>query len=419
MTRTLAPSALGKSRTRLGPRFHRVWAAVTVSSLGDGMRFVALPLLAARLTADPRLIAAVALAEQLPWLLFGLLSGALADRVDRRRILWVDDAMRAAVVGALALAAATRLASIPVLICVGFLLGCGQTLYTGAWSGMVPALVGSDALTRANARIQVSVLIANNLLGTSLGAVLFGISFALPFVVDAASFVLSSTVIRLLRGDFRPRHDARAEARRSLRRDTAEGVRWLWRHRLLRRLCLIAGVTDLVGGGLIAILVLYARGSLGLGSLGYALLVAAFAVGGIAGAALTPRLSTALGPARLLKVATWGTAAAALGAGSAPTGLTSGLCIAVYGAMNLSWNVTALSQRQELVPTELLGRVTMAYRMVNGTTTALGTILAGLTAHAFGLRAPFLAGSALIAAAGLISTRPSNAARPRWRSSVG
>lgn len=393
--------------TRLGSRFNQVWASVTVSSLGDGMRFVALPLLAARLTADPRLITAVALAEQLPWLLFGLLSGVLADRIDRRRILWVDDALRAVLVGALALAAAARQVSIPMLIIVGFLLGCGQTVYTGAWSGMVPALVGSDVLTRANARIQVSVLSANNLLGTSLGAVLFGISLALPFTVDAASFALSSTVVRFLHGDFRPRRGARARPPVSLRRDTAEGIRWLWRQRLLRRLCLIAGVTDLVGAGLIAILVLYARRSLGLGDVGYALLVAAFAVGGIAGATLTPRLSTAIGPSRLLRLSTWGTAAAALGTGIAPTGPVAGLCIAGYGAMNLSWNVTAVSQRQVLAPTELLGRVTMAYRMVNGTTTALGTIIAGLMAHALGLRAPFLAGAALIAAAGLISTSPS------------
>jgi MFS family permease len=129
------------SRTKLGPDFQRTWVSVTVSGLGYGMRLSALPLLAAQLSSDPRHVAFVSLAEQLPLLLLGLPAGALADRFDRRRILWVVDAVRALVVGALAAAAAVHAMTIPLLAVVGFLLGLGQTLYNGAWSGMVPALV--------------------------------------------------------------------------------------------------------------------------------------------------------------------------------------------------------------------------------------------------------------------------------------
>jgi len=396
----------GTSGTRLGPRFHQVWASVTVSSLGDGMRFVALPLLAAQLTSDPRQIAAVSFAQQVPWLLLGLASGALADRFDRRRILWTVDAARTVIVGALALAVATGAVTIPLLAAAGFLLGCGQTLYNGGWSGMVPALVEPTARTKANARLQASSLITDTLLGTPLGALLFGIAAALPFVVDTASFAVAAALVFLLPGDFRPRLHATPTSLAVLRRDTAEGVRWLWQHHLLRRLCLVSGTTNLVGGGLIAILVLYARHALGLTGMGFALLVAVFAIGGIAGATATPRLTARYGPPRILKFATVGIALAAAAVGSATSGLIAGLFIAVYGAANLVWNVTAVSLRQSLVPTELLGRVTMAYQMITGSAEALGAAAAGLSAHAFGLRAPFFAGAALLAAASLVSTRP-------------
>ncbi|MFE2937035.1 MFS transporter [Streptomyces sp. NPDC059278] len=400
----------GIPRTGLGPSFNRVWASVTVSSLGDGMSFVALPLLAAQLTADPRQIAMVSLAEQLPWLLLGLPSGVLADRFDRRRILWLVDAARALLVGALASAVASGTVTIPLLALVAFLLGSGQTLYSGAWAGMVPALVAPGALTRANARLQASSLITDTLLGTPLGALLFGIATALPFAVDAVSFAAAAALVFILRGSFQPRSQPASKTSKTwttLRRDTTEGVRWLWRHPLLRRLCLASGITNLVSGGLIAILVLYARQTLGLSNLGFALLVASFALGGVAGATSTPRLTARFGAPRVLKLTAAGTAVAAVVAGTATTGPMAGMGIAAYGAASLAWNVTAVSLRQSLVPAELLGRVAMAYQMVIGSGTALGAVAAGFTAHAFGLRAPFYAGAALLFAASLISTRSS------------
>ncbi|MFJ5219345.1 MFS transporter [Streptomyces sp. NPDC088354] len=394
-------------RTRLGSRFNRVWASVTVSSLGDGMKFVALPLLAAQLTSDPRQIAMVSLAEQLPWLLLGLPSGVLADRFDRRRILWLVDAARALLVGMLAVAVAAGIVAIPLLTLVAFLLGCGQTLYSGAWAGMVPALVAPGALTRANARLQASSLIIDTLAGTPLGAVLFGIAAALPFIVDSLSFATAAVLVFILRGNFEPRSQAASKMWTTLRRDTTEGIRWLWRQHLLRRLCLTSGITNLVSGGLIAILVLYARQTLGLSNLGFALLVASFALGGVAGATSTPRLTAHFGAPRLLKLTTAGTAIAAAIAGTATSGPIAGMGIAAYGTANLAWNVTAVSLRQSLVPAELLGRVAMAYQMVIGSGTALGAVAAGFTAHAFGLRAPFYAGAVLLFAASLISTRSS------------
>ena len=369
------------------------------------MRFVALPLLAAQLTTDARQIAAVAFAEQVPLFLLGLVSGVVGDRFDRRRIMWTVDAARTVVVGGLVVAVAADAVSIPLLVAVALLLGAGQTLYNGGWSGMVPALVGREGLTRANARLQSSSLIIDTLLGTPLGAVLFGIAAVLPFIVDTASFAVAAALVFLLRGEFRPRARTAPNTLATVRRDTAEGIRWLWRHQMLRRLCLVSAVTNLVEIGLVAILVLYARRTLGLSSLGFALLIAAFAVGGVVGAAWTTRLTARLGAPTVIRLATLGTAVAAAGAGVATWGPVAGVCLAAYGAANLVWAVSAVSLRQSLVPTELLSRVTMAYQMVKGGAGALGAVVAGLVAHDFGLRAPFLGGAVLLAAATLLRVR--------------
>ncbi|NUR59870.1 MAG: MFS transporter [Catenulispora sp.] len=395
----------GDHHTGLGPDFRRIWISVTISSLGDGMRFVALPLLAARLSSDPRQIAAVYLAEQLPLPLFGLLAGAFADRADRRRILWLADALRAGAVGALAAAVAAHALTIHLLIGVGFVLGLGQTFYNGAWSGMVPTLVAPKNLTRANARLQAGALVSDTLLGTPLGALLFGIAAALPFTVDAASFAAAAALAFLLRGDFGPTAATAPATWLTLRHDMAHGVRWLWRHHLLRRLCLIAGVTNLVTAALIAVLVLYARHTLHVGSLGFALLIASFAVGGMAGAAATPGLTSRFGSRPVLTVTAAATALASAAAGAATSGPAAGAAIAAFGAANLAWSITAVSLRQRLVPAELLGRVAMAYQMVIGGATAAGAAAGGFVAGAFGLRAPFYAGAVVLVAASFISTR--------------
>ncbi|AUG80735.1 MFS transporter [Kitasatospora sp. MMS16-BH015] len=405
MFSTGAPSR--RTNSTLGADFHRLWASVTISSLGDGMRFVALPLLATGLTTDPRRVAAVAMAEQLPFFLLALFAGALADRLDRRRILWLVDAVRTVLVGALALAVAAHAVTIPLLIAAGFLLGCGQTLYNGGWSGMVPTIVAPADLTRANSRIQAAALITDTLLGTPLGAVLFGLAAALPFAVDSASFAAAALLAFLLRGDFRPstRTTTSSSPIRSLRGDVADGVRWLWQHHALRRLCLLSGLANLVGAGLTAVLVLYAHQALELSDLGFALLVASFALGGVTGALLTPRLTGRLGVGRLLRGTVLTTAAAAALLGWTHSGLFAAGGIALYGAASISWGIATVSLRQRLVPTALLGRVTMAHQMVYGAGLTLGAAIAGFLASAGGIRLPFYAGALLLAVIALVPTR--------------
>ncbi|MFJ4680257.1 MULTISPECIES: MFS transporter [unclassified Kitasatospora] len=382
--------------------FPTLWASVTISSLGDGMRFVALPLLAVRLTDDARLIALVALAGQLPSLLLALPAGVWADRVDRRRMLLWSDVARTLVVGALAVAVAADAVRIGWLVLAALLLGAGDVVYGAGWSGMVPTLVPPAGRARANSRLQAGALITDTLLGTPLGAVLFGLAAVLPLAVDSLSFAVAAALVLLLRGEFRPGGAAPLPARAPLGRQVAEALRWLRGRPVLFRLCLARGLTGAVASGLIAVLVLYARRSQHLGPTGFALLVAAFAVGGLLGSALTPRLLHRWGARTTMVTGVLGSAACALLLALAPAPAVAALAVAGYGVADFAWAIGGVTLRQAQIPSHLLGRVSMAYQLVFSAAGATGAALAGLLAHQWGTRAPYFAGAALLLAVPLL-----------------
>ena len=277
----------GKRRVRLGPDFVKLWLAQGVSNLGEGVYVTALPLLAATLTREPLPVSAVVFAEWLPWLLFGLLAGALLDRWDRRRVMWVVDAGRFAAVGAFAVAVLAGWASIPLLMVTGFLLGSGQTLVDTASQALIPTLVSRDRrrLERANGRLQGTQIVAQELAGPPAGGFLFSAAAWLPFGVDALSFAASSALVASIptRRTAPAGSDTKASTatgqRPTLRADIAVGLRWLARHQVLRAMALLAAGVNLLSIAHGAILVLFAQERLGLGSVGFGLLLTASAVG--------------------------------------------------------------------------------------------------------------------------------------------
>lgn len=237
-----------KVRVRLGRNFAKLWLAQGVSNLGDGLYLTALPLLAATLTRDPFTVSAVMFAEWLPWLLFGLLSGALLDRWDRRRVMWMVDAARLVAVGGLAAAVLTGWASIPLLMLTGFLLGTGQTLVDTGSQALIPALVSRDPgrLERANGRLLGTQMVTQELAGPPAGGFLFSVANWIPFAVDAVSFGVSSALVAAIPGRRAAPGSTLAPGRRtSLRAEIAEGLRWLFAHRVLRAMAvLVAGPTS-------------------------------------------------------------------------------------------------------------------------------------------------------------------------------
>jgi MFS family permease len=191
---------------KLPTGFGRLWTAQSVSSLGDGMTHAALPLLALTLTRDPMALAVVTAAGTLPWLLFGVLGGALVDRWDRRRTMWVTDAARALLLVIPAVAAALDVLSIPLLAAVAFLLGLGSLFFDTAATSYLPDLLGRTPalLERANARLRGAQTAMSGFAGPPAGSALLALGRAVPLLADAVSFAVSALLVRSLPAAPRP-----------------------------------------------------------------------------------------------------------------------------------------------------------------------------------------------------------------------
>ena len=368
------------------------------------MYLAALPLLAATLTRDPLAVSVVTVAGWLPWLLFALPAGALVDRLDRRRVMWSVDAGRALVVGALTVAVLAGWASIPLLAVAGFLVGAGQTLVENAAQAMVVAVVGRDPrqLERANGRLVASLTVGQQLAGPPLGSAAFAVAAWLPFLADAVSFAAGAGLVATIGGRFAPDGGAAAGAAgRSMAAEIAEGLRFLFGHRLLRAAVLLVSASNLAFMAGEAILVLFATDELGLDGRGYGLLLAAVALGGLPGSLLAHRVAERVPPGPLIVGGVLVGAVVMACFGLATDPWLAGAAYAATGAVWGVWNVTLLSLRQAIVPDRLMGRVVGAIRLIGFGSIPIGALLGGLVARQLGLRAPFLLGAAVLALAAL------------------
>jgi MFS family permease len=389
-----------------GSGFAKLWGATAVSNVGDGVYATALPLLAASLTRDPLLVSLVSFAEWLPWLLFGLLSGALLDRWDRRRVMWTVDAARFAIVGGLAVAVLMDRASIALLAAVGFLLGTGQTLVdTGAHS-ILPALVSRDAqrLERANGRLVGTQVVTQELAGPPVGGFLFSLTTWVPFAVDAVSFAAGSALVASIRGHFGPAPEELGPERRrtTLRSEIAEGLRWLAAHRVLRATAAMVAVVNLLAAAGWAVMVLFAQERLGLDAVGFGLLLSGSAVGGVLGSLVAARSVAVVGTARIIVGAMIVSALAFLAFGLSSDPRLAGVLMGVVGFMTVVFNVVVGALRQALTPDRLLGRVISAFRLFSYGSVPVGSLLGGVLARSFGLRAPFLVAGIVIPVVALL-----------------
>lgn len=290
----------------------------------------------------------VASAALLPWLFFGLIGGALVDRWDRRRTMWITDLLRAVLLAIPALAAVLHLLSIPLLVAVAFLLGTGQIFFDSAGSAYLPQLLGRDLelLQQANSRQMGARTVAADFAGPPAGSALFALARSLPFGLDALSFLASSLLIRTLPAQPPVRRQPQGP---SLWAEAKTGAAFLFKDKVLLGLALRPAIGNMAFAGMEAVLVLFAHHQLHLGNVGYGVLLTAQAVGGLLGAALAGRLGKLLGTGRALTTTALLEAAALVGLGLSAGPLPfipAGLALALLGAAMAATMVLAPPSRK-------------------------------------------------------------------------
>lgn len=392
---------------KLPTGFGRLWTAQTVSSLGDGVSHAALPLLALMVTRDPMALAVVAAAGTLPWLFFGVLGGALVDRWDRQRTMWVMDAARAVLLAIPAAAAALDVLSIPLLAAVAFLLGLGGLFFDTAAAAYLPDLLGRDPalLEGANSRLRGAQTAASGFAGPPAGSALLALGQAVPLLADAVSFALSALLVRSLPAAPGPA----PQGRESLLRQARAGASYVFRDRLLLGLALRPAVGNVAFLAVETVLALFAHDRLGIDTFGFGLLLTAEATGGLLGAGVASFLGRRLGTGTALTCTAATEGFAILGLAAAPNPYVAGLALAVCGAGMGATMVLGPSLRQAIVPAELMGRVASTSRMLALCAAPFGAFLGGWLATTYDVRTPlYTAAGILLVMTAVTSTMTNN-----------
>jgi MFS family permease len=375
---------------KLGRNFNWTMVASGFANLADGVFQVALPLLAVQLTRSPLLIAGVAIAERLPWLLAPV-AGALADRLDRRQTMVRVNLVRTVLLGALALAVATDLANLAMVYAVALLLGIAETLFDTSAQSLLPAVVARDDLTRANSRLYAVELVAQAFVGPPLGGLLAGVGMAIALGSPAAAYLVGAGCLALLVGSFRPVGVAPPGSTR-FRDEVVEGLRFVWRHPVLGPLAVMLGVSNAAFQAAFSVFVLYAvaPGPMGLSETGYGLLLTALGVGSLLGTWLAVPAERRLGRVRTLVVSVLLFAASLVVPAVTTHPVPVAASFVAGGVGVVLWNVVTVSLRQRITPDRLLGRMNASYRLVGWGAMPLGALAGGILAEVLGLRLTFV-----------------------------
>jgi MFS family permease len=212
------------ARPSLGRDYLKLWSSSAFANLADGIFVVALPLMAVSLTTSPALVAGVSIAGRLPWLVFVLIAGALADRLDRRVTMRNVQVMRVLVLGTLAVLAVAGQLSLPVLYVAAFILGVGETLFDTAAQSIMPNLVPRELLSVANGRLYAVELAMNQFVGPPLGGAMVAISVPLALGGSTLAYALAAVGLALIVGTFRAES---VGARPSMLAEIREGLGYL------------------------------------------------------------------------------------------------------------------------------------------------------------------------------------------------
>jgi predicted MFS family arabinose efflux permease len=372
------------------PGFVVLWSAHTISFVGTGITMIVLPVLVFRLTGSPGWVASVNAIQAVPYIAFGLLAGAVADRLNRKKIMVTCDTTAALLLAAVPAAAALHLLVLAQVFVVALGIATIFVWFDAANFGTLPALVDRTQLPVAASLIASSGTLAT-LVGPTLGAALLTVMrapYALGF--DAASYVVSALLLLSIRQPFRRQPRERDSGER-IRTDIATGLRFLWHQPVIRTMTLSVFCACLSWGGAFGLLVVYANRALHMTRVDVrlGLLYSAGELGGLIAVASVPLLVKHLAIGRLTAVFLVANAAGLALLSIAPSYEWAVLAFFFYELVYVMVTTTSITIRQMLTPDHLQSRVNTAGRMIAWGGTPIGAMLGGLLAEALSIRLTF------------------------------
>lgn len=394
--------AEGLQIIRRNPSFALLLVSTGVSSAGDGLYVAAIQLLAAQTTQSSQAIAAVRAATMLPPVIFTLLSGVAADRIQRKRLMLAADLMRGSVVLVFSMVVFRGVAQMWPIYLIAITLGSLQTLFDSASQALIPQIVSKDVLERANSWLMGVWTLGISFVGPALGGVVFSISRPAPFLADAASFFASACAIFYLRVRVKAGATREDRRRKAFICDIFVGLRYVLRERVLVNIILLSIIVSVSLGTSASVFVIFAIRQLSVGPVGYGMLLVCESIGGIAGSLIAARVRP---PDRRLAV---GIALPCLGLANVVKAYTHDFWLA--GAMVIAgnvaymiWVIIAAAARQATASDHVSGRVASVYRLCTLSAQGVGAILGGYLVTEDGVWLCFLLSGVAICLAGILA----------------
>ena len=390
----------------LGPAFNNLFTASLASNLGDGIARTALPLLAARLTDDPLLIAGIAAMAMLPWLLCAIPAGILVDRIDRRIALALANTVRMILAVALCVLTATDALTIVWLYALIFIYGAFETVYDGATRAVVPSIIGRADLPRANSRIEAGELVVQNFLAGPLTSLLFAVSVLIPLGANAVAFLVAAALALFLPKIASGRQHALIgdQTEAAWYRQFVDGYRFIVKSRMLVTLWLLSTTVGLAFSFATASFVLFVLGPLAVPEAWFGVFMLSGAIGGIVGSVFTAPLKNRLNAGPTMAIMLVLSGLAFLIVGLWPNLWVTVIFFAVSSGAVTVWNILVMSLRQSIIPGHLLGRVHGTWRTLLWGATPIGSVLGGLVGR-IDLALPFIIGGVVATVLGIVFYR--------------
>ena len=371
-----------------GRDFRQLWAGDTVSQLGTQIGVIALPLLAVTvLQADEFQMGMLVAFETIAFLLVGLPAGAWVDRMRKRSVLIAGDLVRGIALLTLPAAYLLDLLSFPLLLVVAAVVGVATVFFDVAYQSYLPSLVPSSRISEGNAKLQVSQSGAQ-VIGPAVGGFLIRLMGApLVILIDAVSFFGSALFLLRIRHREEP---ASRQNRRPLFTEIGEGLSFVVRQPLLRRVVATTSIGNLFNTVGQAMLVLFAIRYLGIGEAGLGIALSIGAVGGLIGAFTSEAIIRLIGEGRTIAYSMLPTAVTSalvpLAAGRSEATAIAMLSISMvfFGFAVVVYNVAQVSFRQRLCPRPLLGRMNASVRFIVWGSMPIGALLGGVIGGAYG-----------------------------------
>ncbi|MGW6928774.1 MFS transporter [Lentzea sp. NPDC054927] len=366
--------------------FRRYLSARVLSVTGAVVSAVALPVLVYRLTGSAGWTSAVTAAEALPYLVFGLLAGALADRLDRRKMMVALDFTVAAVLLSVPLAWLAGGLTAPHVVVVAFATQTAFVFFDAANFGALPALVGKERLTNAYSTLYGRTTVVELVVPGLTGLLVVAIAPAALLAVNALTAVGSALLLRGIASSMANPRPVRGAG--EIVADVREGLRFLWHEPIIRTLTLVGATHSVAIGAWMAVLVPFADRVLGVapsGDVRLAALFSSWGVGAIIASRLLPRLTARWGGARLALTALPLSLLGGLFVLISGHWLVACAAVAYWGATSATVVINGITYRQQVCPPELQSRVNTTGRMIAwGLGQPLGAVLSGVLSVAAG-----------------------------------